>query len=68
MGSSFAIPTFPHGGNHTPSFAISARSPEAHEETVHAAVGLACVGMRVLCDDGEFEREVRQAFESERGW
>ncbi|OBZ71071.1 Peptidase M20 domain-containing protein 2 [Grifola frondosa] len=62
---SFAIPTEPNGGNHTPQFARAAATPEAHAAALTVAKGLAAVGMRVL-DDGQFARAVKKAFEDAR--
>ena len=45
------IPTEPNGGNHTPQFAESARSEEAHDACMQVAKGLAMTALRVLVDD-----------------
>ncbi|EGN96673.1 hypothetical protein SERLA73DRAFT_184799 [Serpula lacrymans var. lacrymans S7.3] len=58
----FAIPTQPHGGNHSPAFAESARSTEAHKACMAISKGLALTGFRVINDD-DFFRKVRDAFE-----
>ena len=52
-----AIPTQPNGGNHTPEFTESSRTPEAHATSMRVAKGLALVGIRVL-DDTAFFKEV----------
>ena len=52
-----AIPTQPNGGNHTPEFTESSRTPEAHAAAMRVAKGLALVGTRVL-DDAAFFQEV----------
>ena len=51
-----AIPTEPNGGNHTPSFAASARTPEAHEASLIIMKALAHTGFRVIDDDGFFKK------------
>ncbi|KAL0953821.1 hypothetical protein HGRIS_005001 [Hohenbuehelia grisea] len=55
----YAIPTTPHGANHTPEFAKSARSPKAHEATMVTTKALAQTGIRLLRDD-EFFYKVKQ--------
>lgn len=62
---SFAIPTVTNGGNHTPAFAESARSTEAHKATMAVSKGLAWTGFRIIADD-EFFQQVRGAYVSER--
>ena len=52
-----AIPTQPRGGNHTPAFATSARSVEAHQICMTVTKGLAWTGFLVLADD-KFYAEV----------
>lgn len=54
----FAIPTATNGGNHTPAFAESARSTEAHKAAMTVSKGLAWTGFRVIADD-EFFHQVR---------
>ena len=54
----YSIPTEPQGGNHTPQFAKSSRTVEAHEATLKVAAGLAAVGFKVL-EDEDFARKVR---------
>lgn len=60
---SFAIPTVANGGNHTPAFAESARSTDAHKATMTVSKGLAWTGFRVIADDELFQ-QVRGAYES----
>ncbi|TFK29663.1 aminoacylase 1-like protein 2 [Coprinopsis marcescibilis] len=50
----FAIPTVPHGGNHTPAFAKAAASQAAHEAMMLTSKGLALTGMRAITDPGFF--------------
>ncbi|KIJ20921.1 hypothetical protein PAXINDRAFT_66801, partial [Paxillus involutus ATCC 200175] len=52
----FAIPTEPNGGNHTPAFAVSARSTEAHKASMSVTKGLAWTGFRVIADNQFYER------------
>lgn len=59
---SVAIPTVPHGANHTAEFAKAARTKEAHNATLKVSVGLALTGLRVL-DDAVFYREVKKTFQ-----
>ncbi|OAX43969.1 amidohydrolase [Rhizopogon vinicolor AM-OR11-026] len=59
----FAIPTQPNGGNHSPAFADSARTTEAHAACMIITKALACTGFRVL-EDGNFSRQVREAFDA----
>ncbi|KAI0088228.1 aminoacylase 1-like protein 2 [Irpex rosettiformis] len=61
----FAIPTEPHGGNHTRAFAKSAASPESHAATLNVSKALAAVGARVLTDDVFFS-EVKRTFEQDK--
>ncbi|KAI9464250.1 amidohydrolase [Boletus coccyginus] len=63
---SFAIPTQPRGGNHTPAFAISARSIEAHKICMTLTKGLAWTGFLVLADDN-FYAEVRDEYQQTLG-
>ncbi|EJD38885.1 amidohydrolase [Auricularia subglabra TFB-10046 SS5] len=58
---SYAIPTEPNGGNHTPAFTASARTKEAHAATLAVLKSLAMVGWRVLTDDAYFQ-EVQDAY------
>lgn len=53
----FAIPAPAGQGNHTPGFTNAARTPEAHEETLKAATGIAVVGARIISDEA-FANEV----------
>lgn len=53
---SSAIPTEENGTNHTPAFARSARTEEAHAATLALAKGIACVGWRVLTDTKYLEK------------
>ncbi|KAF9240695.1 hypothetical protein BU15DRAFT_45593 [Melanogaster broomeanus] len=53
---SFAIPTQPNGGNHTPAFAVSARSTDAHKACMTVTKGLAWTGFRVIADDRFYEQ------------
>lgn len=63
---SYAIPTEPNGGNHTPGFTASARTKEAHEFCLTVTKGLATLGFRVL-DDEAFASEVKKAWEKDMG-
>jgi amidohydrolase len=63
---SFAIPTQPHGGNHTPEFAVSARTIEAHKICMTVTKGLAWTGFLVLSDD-KFYAEMRDEFQRTLG-
>ncbi|KAL4065914.1 hypothetical protein J3A83DRAFT_4432070 [Scleroderma citrinum] len=56
----YAIPTVTNGGNHTPAFADSARSTEAHKATMSVTKGLAWTGFRVIADD-QFYDQVKEA-------
>ncbi|RDB15781.1 Peptidase M20 domain-containing protein 2 [Hypsizygus marmoreus] len=60
----YAIPTEPNGGNHTPAFARSAATQEAHDATMKVTKGLALTGFRVL-HDAAFFTEVKTAFEND---
>ncbi len=53
----YSIPTEPNGANHTPQFAKSAATKEAHEATLKVAAGLAALGFKVL-QDADFTAEV----------
>ncbi|KAI6113091.1 amidohydrolase [Pisolithus sp. B1] len=53
---SYAIPTVTNGGNHTPAFAESARSTEAHKATMTVSKGLAWTGFRIIADDEFFQQ------------
>ncbi|CDZ96448.1 Peptidase M20, dimerisation domain [Phaffia rhodozyma] len=64
---SYAIPTLPNGGNHTPLFTRSARSIRAHEETLKTAACLAELGFKVLVNSDGLRSKIRKAFESGRG-
>ena len=55
--SVFTIPTVKNGSNHTPQFAESARTPEAHDATLTISKALAMTAFRALQDD-EFYRQV----------
>lgn len=57
LGSIQAIPTQPNGGNHSPAFADSARTTEAHKACMITIKALACTGFRVL-EDEEFSKRV----------
>ncbi|KAL5537215.1 hypothetical protein ACEPAF_1038 [Sanghuangporus sanghuang] len=57
----YAIPTQPNGGNHTPEFTQSSRTPEAYAAAMRVAKGLALVGIRVL-DDSTFFKQVSTFF------
>ncbi|KAF8892143.1 hypothetical protein BD779DRAFT_1610312 [Infundibulicybe gibba] len=59
---SYAIPTKPQGGNHTPAFADAAATQAAHDATMIVTKGLAHTGFRIL-DDTTFFQEMRQAFD-----
>ncbi|KAF8481373.1 hypothetical protein JB92DRAFT_3149256 [Gautieria morchelliformis] len=59
---SYAIPTKPNGGNHTASFAASARTQEAHDASLVIAKALAHTGFRVI-DDSQFLDKVKRSFE-----
>ncbi|KAH7927319.1 amidohydrolase [Leucogyrophana mollusca] len=58
---SFAIPTQLKGGNHSPPFAESARTTEAHKACMVITKGLASTGFRVI-DDDRFFKKVKEAF------
>ncbi|KAI0735372.1 amidohydrolase [Earliella scabrosa] len=58
----YSIPTEPNGANHTPQFAKSAATQEAHEATLKIAAGLAAIGYKVL-QDAAFADEVKRSFE-----
>ncbi|TFK45850.1 hypothetical protein OE88DRAFT_1715241 [Heliocybe sulcata] len=60
----YAIPTEPNGGNHTPGFTASARTKEAHELCLTVAKGLAALGFRVLDNEG-FASEVKKAWKKD---
>lgn len=51
-----AIPTEPNGGNHSPSFAKSARTEAAHAATMVVTKGLALLSYHILCDDVFFAK------------
>ncbi|KAH8093220.1 hypothetical protein BXZ70DRAFT_1036032 [Cristinia sonorae] len=55
----------PNGGNHTPQFAETARTPESHEASMKVAKGLAMTAFRVI-DDQAFFHQVKQRFEEDR--
>ncbi|KAJ3551850.1 hypothetical protein NM688_g4473 [Phlebia brevispora] len=61
----FAIPTVEGGGNHTPEFAKSSATPEAHQATLSVSKALAAVGFRVLADDSFFAK-VKETFEQDK--
>ncbi|KAI8977728.1 amidohydrolase [Trametes punicea] len=61
----YSIPTEPNGSNHTPNFARSAATPEAHAATLKVALGLAVTGVRVLAD-AAFARKVKEFFEDSK--
>jgi len=61
----FAIPTEENGGNHTPAFTKSARTPAAHQETLRVTIGLAALGAR-MCGDQAFLQKVKDAFEQDK--
>ncbi|WVQ82941.1 hypothetical protein IAT38_005077 [Cryptococcus sp. DSM 104549] len=60
----FGIPFTPGRGNHTPEFTEKARSPRAHEEAFKAAVGMACVGFRLLTDK-EFAQDTKSSWKED---
>ncbi|KAI0092136.1 hypothetical protein BDY19DRAFT_581359 [Irpex rosettiformis] len=60
----FAIPTDPGQTNHTAGFTRASSTSEAHTLALNTCKALACVGMRVLMDEG-FYREVRKSFEKD---
>lgn len=55
----FSIPTEPGGANHTPQFAKSAATVEAHAAMITISKALAATGVRVL-DDAGFAARVRK--------
>ncbi|KZS90803.1 hypothetical protein SISNIDRAFT_488094 [Sistotremastrum niveocremeum HHB9708] len=59
----YSIPTEPDGGNHTPAFAKSAASVEAHRVTMTVTKALAYIGVRVLEDDAYYQK-VKDSFAS----
>lgn len=63
----FAIPSQPQGGNHTPAFAIAARSTEAHKLCMTVAKGLAQTGFLILAND-HFYAEVKKEYERIPSW
>ncbi|KAL1939406.1 hypothetical protein VTO73DRAFT_9962 [Trametes versicolor] len=56
---SFAIPT--SGGNHTKAFTDAAATKESHKACLNISEVLAAVGLRLLTDDGFFNK-VRETF------
>jgi len=62
----FAIPTVKDGGNHTPAFAKSAETIEAHYACLDVSKALAATGMRVLTDEAFFA-QVKKDFEERSG-
>lgn len=62
---SFAIPTEAKGGNHTPAFAKSAATVEAHAAMMCIAKVLALTGYRILAD-AAFCDQVKRAFEAQK--
>ncbi|PVF97124.1 hypothetical protein CPB86DRAFT_466426 [Serendipita vermifera] len=58
---SFAIPTRPDGGNHTPGFTEAARTKQAHTCTLRVSKALTQVGVRAILDEA-FLKEVKGAF------
>lgn len=52
----YAIPTEKNGSNHTPAFAESAKTPEAHAASIRTSKALAATGLRVLTDDDFWSR------------
>ncbi|KAJ8079541.1 hypothetical protein PM082_011128 [Marasmius tenuissimus] len=50
-----AIPTEPNGGNHTPAFARSAATLEAHEAAMVTTRALALTGFRAMRDESFFQ-------------
>ncbi|KAF5338342.1 hypothetical protein D9611_012459 [Ephemerocybe angulata] len=57
----FAIPTAPHGGNHTAAFTKAAATQEAHDAMLVITKGLALLGYRIL-EDAQFLLEVQSEF------
>ncbi|TCD65803.1 hypothetical protein EIP91_002196 [Steccherinum ochraceum] len=55
----------PNGGNHTPQFAETARTPEAHDSCMKVAKALAMTAFRVA-DDARFYLQVKQSFEDSK--
>jgi len=53
----YAIPTEPHGGNHTIAYTRAAATQEAHDATILVTKGLAATGFRIL-HDAVFFRQV----------
>ena len=51
-----AIPTIVDGGNHTLGFTKAAATLEAHYACLDVSKALASTGVRVLIDDGFFEK------------
>ena len=52
-----AIPTEPHGGNHTPQFTKAAGTTAAHKAMVETIKALSFTAVRAL-DDDDFFKEV----------
>lgn len=49
--SVFSIPITKNGSNHTPQFAQSASTPEAHAAAINTSKALAATALRVLTDE-----------------
>lgn len=56
-----AIPTEPDGGNHTPAFANSAATPEAHKMMLEVVKALTLTSIRAI-DDDDFFKDVKSLF------
>lgn len=56
----YSIPTEKNGSNHTPQFALSAKTEDAHHATLVVSKALAATALRVLQDDTFFSK-VRRA-------
>jgi len=61
----YRIPVKAGQGNHTPGFARSAATEEAHSATLRASKALAVSGWRAIVD-GEFLEGVKRDFEEDR--
>ncbi|MFN8506623.1 MAG: M20 family metallopeptidase [Dehalococcoidia bacterium] len=60
----FGIPT--PSGNHTPGFTAAAATPEAHENTLRAAKGMALTGLDLFLREGVLDAAVKE-FRERRG-
>lgn len=54
--SVFSVPITKNGSNHTPQFAQTARSIEAHRPAIQTSKALAATALRVLIDDDFYDK------------